>query len=150
MDLLSFMRDHILILDGGMGTLLQSAGLRSGERPETWVLSHPDTVREIHRQYYAAGSHAVLTDTFGASLLHFDADTLRDIIFSAVRLAREAAEGQDAALPRFVGLDIGPSGKLLKPYGDLDFEDAVSLFGQTAELGEAAGADFIFIETKLV
>ncbi len=145
MDLLSFMQDNVLILDGGMGTLLQAAGLNTGESPETWVLTHPDIIRDIHRSYYAAGSHVVLTDTFGANLLHFSEDELRLMIDSAVRLARQAAASFDG--PHFVGLDIGPTGRLLKPYGDLDFENAVKIFSRTVSLGVEAGVDLLFIET---
>ena len=87
MELLTFMRDAVLLLDGGTGTLLQAAGLKSGESPETWVLTHPDEIRAMHLAYYTAGSHVVCTDTFGANLLHHDRRTLEKIIPGAVRLA---------------------------------------------------------------
>lgn len=146
-DLLQYMQDHVLILDGAMGTLLQAAGLRSGETPETWNLSHPDVIRSVHAAYYAAGSHVVSTNTFGANSLHFPENTLKEIVEAAVRIAREAAASAPSGRPRYVALDIGPTGKLLKPYGDLAFEDAVAVFAKTIRLGTAAGADLIFIET---
>lgn len=145
--LLDFMQDHILILDGGMGTLLQAAGLKSGEGPETWNLSHPDVIRSIHAEYYAAGSHVVSTNTFGANTLHYDEATLREIVLQSISLARDAAAAAPGDRPRYVALDIGPTGRLLKPYGDLSFEDAVSIFSQTIRLGADAGVDLIFIET---
>ena len=146
-DLLQYMQDHVLILDGAMGTLLQAAGLQSGDTPEIWNLSHPDVVRSVHAAYYAAGSHVVSTNTFGANSLHFDEDTLKDIVEAAVRLAGEAAAAASGDRPRYIALDIGPTGKLLKPYGDLAFEDAVEVFAKTIRLGTAASADLIFIET---
>ena len=142
-----FMQNHILLLDGGTGTLLQAEGLKSGESPETWVISHPDQIRRMHLSYYQAGSHVVCTDTFGANLLHFEESELRKIIPGAVRLAREAAACADPSLPRFVALDIGPTGQLLKPYGDLDFEKAVEIFKTSIRLGLEEGPDLIFIET---
>ncbi|MBR7098830.1 MAG: homocysteine S-methyltransferase family protein, partial [Clostridia bacterium] len=142
-----FLKHHTVILDGGMGTLLQVAGLEAGEYPERWNLTHGDTVESIHRAYYEAGSHVVSTNTFGANSLKFDAEELDRIVCEAVkhaRLAQHQASGDGA---RFVALDIGPTGKLLKPYGDLDFEDAVSVFAETVKLGVKYGVDLILIET---
>ena len=142
---LSWMRDRLLFLDGGMGTLLQANGLKSGERPETWNLLHPDAVRKAHRAYFAAGSDAVCTNTFGANLLHHDSAALTEIISAGVRLAREAAG--DAANGGFVALDVGPLGRMTEPFGDLPFEEAVRLFYETVWRGADAGADFVMIET---
>ena len=132
------------MLDGGMGTLLQQKGLRPGERPERWCVTHPEEIISIHRAYLESGSDMVCTNTFGANLLHYEAEELREIVFSAVSCARKAAEGME---DKFVLLDMGPSGKLLAPLGDLPFEDAVSLFAHTVRLGVEAGADGILIET---
>ncbi|MCR4883436.1 MAG: homocysteine S-methyltransferase family protein [Clostridiales bacterium] len=145
--ILDFMKNHILILDGAMGTLLQAAGLQSGEAPETWNLSHPDVIRSIHSEYFCAGSHVVSANTFGANSLHFDDDTLQVIIEKGLQLAKEAAAETPADHPRYVALDVGPTGKLLKPYGDLGFEEAVDIFAKTIRFGAKAGADLIFIET---
>ena len=147
MNVLDFLKEHVLILDGGMGTLLQGAGLQAGEYPERWNLTHPETVQHIHRAYFESGSHVVNTNTFGANRLKFSSEELDEIVRRAVenaKIAKETAKGTQA---RFVALDIGPTGKLLKPYGDLDFEDAVEIFAETVRLGVKYGVDLIFIET---
>lgn len=145
MNLLDFLKEHILILDGGMGTLLQDAGLEPGEYPETWNLTHPEIIQNIHRSYYEAGSHVVSTNTFGANRLKFSSEELDEIVARAVAHAKAARESVGGE--RFVALDIGPTGKLLKPYGDLEFEDAVEIFAETVRLGVKYGVDLIFIET---
>lgn len=145
MKILDYLKENILILDGGMGTLLQSAGLPSGELPERWNISHPEVIRKIHRDYFMAGSNVVSTNTFGANILKFSKDELEEIIYAAVENAKIAKENTDGE--KFIALDIGPTGKLLKPYGDLDFEDAVSVFAETVKLGVKYGVDLIFIET---
>ena len=91
MNVLEFMKSHLLLLDGGMGTLLQAEGLSVGELPERWNLSHPEIITGIHRRYYEAGSHVVNTNTFGANRLKFSAEELREIIFAAVRNAKKRA-----------------------------------------------------------
>ena len=147
MKILDFIKNNLLILDGGMGTLLQAHGLTAGELPERWNISHPDVIQEIHRDYYNAGSNVVSTNTFGANLLKFSREELDDIVRAAVENAKIAKETSDGGKEKFIALDIGPSGKLLKPYGDFDFEDAVSLFAETVKLGVKYGVDLIFIET---
>ena len=124
----SFLSENIVLLDGGMGTLLQARGLAAGEFPERWNLSHPDVLTAIHRDYYDAGSHVVNTNTFGASSLKFDDEELETIIRAAIENARRAAAESQTAHPKWVALDVGPTGRMLKPYGDLDFEEAVSIF----------------------
>ncbi|MBO5293767.1 MAG: homocysteine S-methyltransferase family protein [Clostridia bacterium] len=147
MKITEFLKQNILYLDGGMGTLLQGAGLGVGERPEEWNLSHPDVIQSIHRAYYEAGSHVVNTNTFGANLLHFSKEELEPIIAAAVNNAKSARDAASGDHPKFIALDIGPTGRLLKPYGDLDFEDAVSIFAQTVRLGVKYGVDLVMIET---
>ena len=147
MNILEFAKDNLLFLDGGMGTLLQSQGLQPGELPERWNLSHPDVITAIHRDYFDAGSHVVNANTFGASRLKFSSEELDEIICAAIRNAKGAALQSCGLQPKWVALDIGPLGRLLKPYGDLDFEDAVSVFAETVRLGVRHGADLIFIET---
>ena len=142
-----FLKENIVCLDGGMGTLLQARGLQPGEHPERWNLTHPEVITDIHRQYYEAGSHVVSTNTFGANILKFDEDELESIIRAALANAKSARAAVSADRPRFVALDVGPSGKLLKPLGDLDFEDAVEVFAKTVRLGVKYGADLIIIET---
>ena len=147
MKILDYIKKNPLYLDGGMGTLLQSRGLSAGELPELWNISHPEIITEIHRAYYDAGSNVVSTNTFGANRLKFTSSELDEIVSSAVRNACAARETTKNTSDKFIALDIGPTGKLLKPYGDLDFEDAVSIFAEIVKLGEKYGVDLIFIET---
>lgn len=142
-----FLQQNTVILDGGMGTLLQEAGLPLGELPERWNLTRAQTVQEIHTAYFNAGSHVVATNTFGANRLKFSLSELGDIVRAAVENAREGARRSYGTQEKFVALDIGPTGKLLKPYGDFDFEEAVSVFAETVKLGVKYGVDLILIET---
>ena len=151
---------ELLFFDGGMGTLLQEKGLAPGELPETWNISRPEVIKEIHKRYIEAGSDIVLTNTFGANALKFHAEgcSLEDIVKTAVDLAKKAADEADTISSGHSGisgrkrtvytaLDIGPTGKLLKPMGDLDFETAYEAFREVMVWGEEAGADLIHIET---
>ena len=146
MQLLELLKNNILYLDGGMGTLLQKRGLTAGELPEWWNISHPDVITDIHKAYLDAGSNVISTNTFGANSLKFSDSELDEIIGAAVANARRAIELSGKA-DAYVALDVGPSGKMLRPYGDLDFEDAVSIFSKTVELGVKHGVDLVFIET---
>ena len=125
MKITEFIKTNTLYLDGGMGTLLQAAGLAAGELPERQNLSHPALIRSIHQAYYDAGSHVVATNTFGANTLKLSAEELEAIIAAAVENARAAAAQSSGTQPKWVALDVGPTGRMLRPYGDLDFEDAV-------------------------
>ena len=147
MKILDYLKNDLLILDGGMGTLLQANGLMAGELPECWNITHPDIIQKIHRDYYEAGSNVVSTNTFGANSLKFTADELEEIISAAVDNAKIARDSSNSSKEKFIALDIGPTGKLLKPYGDLDFEDAVAIFAEAVKLGVKYGVDLIFIET---
>ena len=147
MDFRQFLKHNTVILDGGTGTLLQKAGLPLGELPERWNLTHADVVANIHREYYDAGSNLVCTNTFGANALKFSETELEAIIRAAIDNARKGAALSKGGQLKYVALDIGPCGKLLKPYGDLAFEDAGELFAKTVRLGEKHGADCILIET---
>lgn len=147
MKITEYIKKNTLILDGGMGTLLQSAGLSAGEKPEEWNITHPDVVESIHRAYFDAGSNMVCTNTFGANALKFETDKLGDIISAAVKNARSAARSSEGSQKKWIALDIGPTGRMLKPLGDLDFEDAVAVFAETVKLGVKCGVDLIFIET---
>ena len=147
MDFLSFLKENIVCLDGGMGTLLQSVGLKAGELPERWNISHPEVITKIHTDYYNAGSNVVCTNTFGANILKFDDDELHEIIAAAVNNARTARELSTGEHQKFIALDIGPCGKLLAPLGELDFEDAVGVFAKTVEIGVQCGVDLVIIET---
>ena len=147
MNFLEFFSQSTVVLDGGMGTLLQAQGLLPGELPERWNLTHPEVIEQIHTDYFNAGSNVVATNTFGANALKLDEQELERVIAAAVAIARRAAAKSTGDGARFVALDIGPSGKLLRPLGDLDFEDAVALFAKTVRLGVKYGVDLILIET---
>ncbi|MCQ2551503.1 MAG: homocysteine S-methyltransferase family protein [Clostridia bacterium] len=147
MKVLDYLKENIIYLDGGMGTLLQRQGLKPGEYPEKWNISHPDVVTNVHKEYFDAGSNVVVTNTFGANCLKFSHEELEDIVKAAVTNAKKAASLSEGQQEKFVAMDIGPCGKLLKPYGDFEFESAVSLFKELASLGDKYGADLIFIET---
>ena len=134
----------LLILDGAMGTMLQRAGLRAGELPELWNLTHPEAVTAVHRSYVEAGSRVLYTNTFGANRLKLSrsGQSARELCAAGVRCARAA--GGEGTL---VALDIGPTGRLLAPLGDLRFEEAYDAFAEMVEAGRDAGADVIVIET---
>lgn len=138
---------ELLFLDGGMGTLLQEQGLEAGELPETWNIKYPDRVTNVHRRYYEAGSHVVLANTFGANACKFhDTDmTLEAVIKAGIENARKA--GSKIGRETYVALDVGPTGKLLKPMGDLSFEEAYETFAEVVRYGVKYGADLIHIET---
>ncbi len=135
-----------LYFDGGYGTCFQARGLGFGELPERWNLTHEKEVVALHREYLAAGCHILTANTFGANPFKFETEELGKIISAAIRHAKTAVE-ESGLSDRFVALDIGPSGRLLAPMGDLDFEEAVSAFAQVVRLGAAAGADLVLIET---
>lgn len=138
---------RLLFFDGAMGTMLQQKGLAAGELPEAWNLEHPSSIREIHQAYLDAGCDIVTANTFGANAVKLKGTgiAVRETVGQAVRLAKEAAAscGRQA----FVAMDIGPTGKLLRPLGDLGFEEAYEAFREAALCGEEAGADLILIET---
>lgn len=140
----------LLFLDGGMGTLLQAEGLLPGELPEIWNIKRKEIVADIHRQYFEAGSDIVLTNTFGANAIKFhdSSYSLQEIVEQAIANVHEGAKSCGKRREEYcVALDIGPTGKLLKPMGDLSFEDAYNAFAEVIRYGENAGADLIYIET---
>ena len=147
MNFREFLKNQKVILDGGMGTLLQAAGLPAGELPELWNISHADVITAIHKDYFEAGSNVVNTNTFGANSLKFSPEELDAVVRAAVENAKRARDIAVGGGERFIALDIGPTGRLLKPYGDLDFEDAVSVFAETVRLGAKYGVDLVTVET---
>lgn len=147
MNFREFLKNNTVYLDGGMGTLLQQQGLKPGEHPEAWNITHPQVIVDIQRSYFDAGSNVVCSNTFGANSLKFGDDELEAIIKAALDNARAAKERSVGTQQKFMALDIGPTGKLLKPLGDLDFEDAVAVFANTVKLGVKHGAELIVIET---
>ena len=142
MELRKALTTQTIFFDGAMGTMLQAQGLTPGELPELWNLTHPDVVQEIHREYVQAGAQLIKTNTFGANALKFaGTDYEVETVVSA------AVENARAAGAVWVVLDLGPTGKLLHPFGDLPFEQAVALYAQVVKAGAAAGADAILVET---
>ena len=158
-----------LYLDGGMGTQLQARGLAAGEIPELWNLTRPDDIRAVHAAYLAAGADVVYANTFGANAAKYHGDApLADVIAAGVHLAREAISGSPGGsgvsplqalnggspggsgvspLHALVALDVGPTGRLLKPAGDFEFDAAYDAFAEQVRLGAVAGADLVVIET---
>lgn len=134
-----------LFCDGAAGTILQAKNLKGGELPETWNLTRPDDILDLYCGYLNVGSNIFNTNTFGANSLKFPFQ-LKEIVEAAIDLAKEArvrCNREDA----YIALDIGPTGKLLQPMGDLPFEMAVKIFSETIKIGAARGVDLILIET---
>lgn len=149
-----------VFIDGGCGSILQAQGLQPGELPETWNILHPEIIQKMHRDYLLAGANILTSNTFGANINKFQPCDIKfsldAVIGAAIKNARQAIADveSDSATPEavrnqphFVALDIGPLGKLLKPLGDLDFEDAVKIFSYTVKIGAKHGADLVLIET---
>jgi len=147
MNIKEYLKNNFIFLDGGMGTLLQKEGLLPGEMPERWNISHPEIITKIHRDYFDAGSNVVNTNTFGANILKFSPKELEEIVKAAIENAKRARKEAISPQPKWVALDIGPSGRMLAPYGDFQFEDAVKTFAETVKLGVKYGADLVVIET---
>lgn len=170
MDLLREMRQRRLFFDGGTGSLLQAQGLKAGELPEVWSITRPEVCVKLHRDYLEAGADIIKTNTFGANGLKFkgrenasgaqgpdagtaglpaadrpaDSYSVDEIVTAAMKNARRAVA---EAGHGYIALDLGPTGKLLKPLGDLDFEDAVELYKEVVRIGRREGADLVLIET---
>lgn len=129
-----------LYFDGGTGTVLQSMGLPAGTPPESWNLSAPDKITALHKAYINAGCNIIKTNTFGVNKAKYK--NFEEYIRAALKCAKDAV-----CENTYIAFDMGPSGRLLKPLGDMDFEEAVSLFGENAKLAQKYGADLILIET---
>ena len=147
MSFMELLKKGPFYLDGGMGTLLQQEGLKPGETPESWNLLHPDKVTAIHRAYYEAGSHMVAANTFGVHPQRYSIEACGEMIRAAVACADRARREAKAPQEKFIALDIGPCGKLLRPLGTLEFEEAISGFAEVIRIGAACGVDCIFLET---
>lgn len=150
MRIIEEIRKRIIFFDGGMGSLLQARGLEPGELPEVWNVTHPEVLKQVHLSYLEAGCDVVTTNTFGANGLKFGTQpgegryTLEEVVTAAVRNAREAVREHGTG---YIALDLGPTGKLLKPLGDLGFEEAYELYKEVVEIGAREGADLVLIET---
>ncbi|MBO4415056.1 MAG: homocysteine S-methyltransferase family protein [Lachnospiraceae bacterium] len=130
---------RFILFDGGLGTMLQARGLKNGEIPEKWNLERHDDLLAVHKEYVAAGADVITTNTFGANSRKYGGP-VKDVIEASVKLAKEAGS-------EFVALDIGPTGAMLRPLGDFEFDDAYELFKEQVIAGNDAGADLILIET---
>lgn len=145
---LNLLKEKILIADGAMGTMLQDMGLPFGYAPDLWAVEEPEKVKAVHKKYIDAGANIITTDTFGTNRLKMAeyGKESADIAAKAVTLLKEVI-AESGRRDVFAFLDIGPTGRLLKPMGDLDFNEAVSVFAETIKAGAEAGADGIIIET---
>ncbi len=141
-NILDLLKKKRLFFDGGMGTLLQSKGLGAGEKPELWNLEKPEIIESIHREYFEAGANIVKTNTFGINKDKFD--NYKELIEAGIACAMRAKDGRD---DRFIAFDMGPTGRMLRPLGDMDFEECVELYAANVRAMEKLGADLILIET---
>jgi 5-methyltetrahydrofolate--homocysteine methyltransferase len=141
--------NNTILLDGAMGTILFELGLQHGDSPELWNVNEPDKIRSVHRQYIEAGSQIILTNTFGCNRkrleLHKLSERASELNFAAAKLAR--AEADAAFVPILVAGDIGPSGSILVPYGDMEYDEAVEVFTEQAKALVEGGVDVLWIET---
>ena len=147
MDLLKFIKNNNVVLDGATGTELQKAGLPASELPERWNISHKDVLIDLHTAYYDAGCNIVSANTFGANCLRYNDTELEAVVAAALNNVKIARERSFGSQEKFIAADIGPTGKLLEPYGDLNFNDAINIFAKTVKLVAKYGADVIFIQT---
>lgn len=138
---------RVLLLDGAMGTMLQDAGLDDGGAPELWNVERPDDIVAIHRGYLAAGARVVTTNTFGGTrprlMMHGLEDRVEELSRAGAELARRAAQPYGA----LVAGDLGPTGELLEPLGELTPEGAEELFAEQLRGLVAGGIDLVLIET---
>lgn len=143
MNILEKIKSGFTYFDGGMGTMLQDRGLAPGELPELWNLTHSEDIVEIHKGYLEAGCNIIKTNTFGANRLKFE--NLEEVIEAGIANAKKAISCFDG--DRYTAFDLGPCGRMLKPLGDLEFEDAVALFADSIKIAAKCGVDLILIET---
>ncbi len=141
MNIREAIKEKRLYFDGGTGTCLQAMGLASGSAPESWNLAAPDKITALHRAYIEAGANIIKTNTFGVNCLKYK--NYRELIAAGIECAVAARGDTDT----YIAFDIGPTGKLLRPLGDLDFEDAVSIFAESVKVASECGVDLILIET---
>ncbi len=141
MNLQKLIEKGFVFIDGGMGTQLQSKGLKPGEVPEEWNITNSQIIEKIHRAYFEAGANIATSNTFGANPIK--TPKYEEYIIAAINNAKKAKTSEN----QFVALDIGPTGKLLKPLGDLDYEDAIEAFSKVVKAGMKAEPDLIIIET---
>lgn len=149
MGILDLLGKRIVFFDGATGTYLQENGLGPGEFPEYWNITNSDIIVQMHKGFLNAGSDIILTNTFGANCFKFNTDdfSVEKIVDAAIKNAKIAINETVGEGNAYIAMDMGPTGKLLKPMGDLEFEDAYEAFKQMAVAGEKSGANLILIET---
>ena len=135
-------KEKRIYFDGGTGTVLQSMGLPAGQSPELWNITSPEKIISLHNMYFDAGANIVKTNTFGINRVKFE--NYRELIGAGIKCAKKAAEGREDA---YVAFDMGPTGQLLEPLGQLKFEEAVSIFADNVKAAVSVGVDLILIET---
>ncbi len=147
-NLLEKIKNNFIFFDGAMGTMLQRAGLKTGELPEILNITNPDTIKKLHEAYLNAGADIITTNTFGANDLKYSSSdySSEEVIEAAVGIAREAVKSREN---KFVALDIGPIGQVMEPTGNLSFDSAYKLFKKQVVAGDRSGADLIVIETMM-
>lgn len=145
--MLNYLNDHVILMNGGTGTLLTEMGLTAGDRSELWNITHPAEVTAVHRAYFDAGSHTVCANSFGIMSGNYDEAQTEEIVRAAMDTARRAAEESCGSQPKWICLNVGPTGKLLAPLGSLSFDEAKAGFARLIALGVKYGADYIYIET---
>ena len=150
---------ELLFFDGAMGTVLQSRGLKTGEIPETWNILHPEVIQQIHKEYLLAGCNIIKANTFGVNSFKFKGTdySVDELVAAGIKIAKAAADeakeeikvtkGENKIQPMYTALDIGSLGKLLKPLGEIAFDEAYEAFKEVVIAGEKAGADLVLIET---
>lgn len=136
------LKSKYLFFDGGTGTVLQEMGLKPGEAPESWSISHPDVITELHKKYLEAGCDIIKANTFGINPIKYD--NYKELINASLACAKKALIDYPSA---YLAYDLGPLGRLLEPLGDLPFERAVEAFSKCVKLAEEGGCDLILIET---
>ena len=142
MNIREIIKNKRLYFDGGTGTVLQSMGLTAGQTPEMWNVTNPDKIIALHNAYLDAGCNIIKTNTFGINKEKYG--NYEELIIAAIDCAKKATDGREE---KYIAFDIGPTGRMLKPFGDMDFEEAVELFGANVRVAEKCGVDLILIET---
>ena len=141
-DILKLLKEKRIFFDGGTGTYLQSRGLKPGDKPEMWSVEKPEIIEGLHKAYFDAGCNVATSNTFGVNKDKFE--NYEEIIKASIACAKKAAGDRE---DRFVAFDMGPTGRMLKPYGDMDFEYCVNLYAENVKVAAECGADLIIIET---
>ncbi len=147
MNVREYLKNNLLFLDGAMGTQLQLAGLGPGEASEMWNLTHPDEIVKVHKAYLDSGSNVISTNSFGINSLKYDNAMLERLITASVQNAKKAVDATVSDRQKFIAFNIGPIGKLLRPYGDIGFNEAVEIFARNVRIADKLGVDLFYIET---